>query len=120
MLRKDEEIPLKNSLFGNEWTVGNYNNYGMSEMEVHNHTKRKYSETSVSEHPSNVINLLYWTVAGPTERFLLVLTPSNMITPRFWMWTPFLGPHHTNSTSTMWTWVESAIYLSTRIIHLIG
>ena len=30
-----------------------------------------YSETPICEHPSNMINLLYWTVSGTTERFLL-------------------------------------------------
>jgi hypothetical protein len=51
-----------------------------------------YSKTSITEHLSFMNNLLQWTPSEIPERILLVLNPSFMNTPSFWMWTHFYGP----------------------------
>jgi len=55
------------------------------------HARILYSKTSITEHPSFMNNLLYWTPSGPPEQFLLVSTPSLVKPSRFWMWTLFSG-----------------------------
>ena len=50
-----------------------------------------YSKTPITEYPFLVINRLYWTPCGFSERILLDLSPFYMIPWRFWLWTLFSG-----------------------------
>jgi hypothetical protein len=70
-----------------------------------------YSITSINEHLSLVINLLYWTPVGPTDRFLLVLAPSLVIPSWFWIVNAFFWSRLYKSPSIMWTIIEGAIFL---------
>jgi hypothetical protein len=77
------------------------------------------SKTSITEHPSKMTNLLYWTHSGHPERILLVLaspkwSPRDSERERFFRSLPY------KSTSIIWTATYGFIYLSDNISHLIG